>query len=380
MRLKYVGIVAVCLLLVGMAIWMRRPAVKPSQYDITDLGTLGGSESHACAINNSGQIVGHSDANFGDHAFIWDNGTMTDLEGLPDAYTHQPNGSVESNAFSINDNGEVVGDADLNLGGGTARGIYDAVSWINGKPIDLGSVPGYRCSTARIVNNQGQIAGLGIEENIGFGTDNYRAGSVWFEHGLTHPTGALPNGFTINNVGQSLGSISRNGRQYLVLWKNGHVEFKTVLPSGKHLLYSALNVKGQAVVDLTDSKYEDPTTALLLPLQADRWEKGKLHPLAAIPGYPNAYATDINDTCQIVGFALPAFSWKTKGPSRTRAVLWEGTAAQDLNHLIPQGSGWTLEEATGINDHGQICGYGKHNGNERAFLLTPTGTPKSRKR
>jgi len=42
----------------------------------------------------------------------------------------------------------------------------------------------------------------------------------------------------------------------------------------------------------------------------------------------------------------------------------------DLNNLIPTNGRW-LEEAMGINDHGQICGYGfDPSGAERGFLHT----------
>jgi len=44
---------------------------------------------------------------------------------------------------------------------------------------------------------------------------------------------------------------------------------------------------------------------------------------------------------------------------------------RDLSELIPAGRGWTLEEATAINDQGQIVGAGLHHGRKRAFLLTP---------
>ena len=50
-----------------------------------DLGTLGGTNSHAYAINSSGQIAGNSQYVIGDsgyHAFIYVNGTMTDLNDL----------------------------------------------------------------------------------------------------------------------------------------------------------------------------------------------------------------------------------------------------------------------------------------------------------
>jgi autotransporter-associated beta strand protein len=44
----------------------------------------------------------------------------------------------------------------------------------------------------------------------------------------------------------------------------------------------------------------------------------------------------------------------------------------DLNTLVDPGTGWILEDGRGINDRGQITGVGIHNGQEHAFLLSPT--------
>ena len=44
----------------------------------------------------------------------------------------------------------------------------------------------------------------------------------------------------------------------------------------------------------------------------------------------------------------------------------------DLNSLVDSAAGWTLVLAGGINNSGQIVGYGTTpDGNTRAFLLTP---------
>lgn len=53
------------------------------------------------------------------------------------------------------------------------------------------------------------------------------------------------------------------------------------------------------------------------------------------------------------------------------AACWPGQSPLALSSLIAQEDtkGWEFLEATGINDSGQIVGYGKHNGKMRIFLL-----------
>src|SRR6266436_6267593 len=55
------------------------------------------------------------------------------------------------------------------------------------------------------------------------------------------------------------------------------------------------------------------------------------------------------------------------------AFIYSGGAFQDLNNLIPAGSGWELTDATAINDKGQIAanGYSTTTGKTHAFLLNP---------
>src|SRR4030095_12938327 len=72
---------------------------------MTDIGTLGGSDSHPSAVNARGRIVGQSsvlDSEGDSHAFLWsaENG-LVDLETR--AYV------LSSGAMAINDNGQIVG-------------------------------------------------------------------------------------------------------------------------------------------------------------------------------------------------------------------------------------------------------------------------------
>lgn len=72
-----------------------------------DLGTLSGDVvSAALGINNRGQITGLSMDNEGNiRAFLWQNGTMFDMNDL----IQQPSSLYLLHGFSINDRGQVVG-------------------------------------------------------------------------------------------------------------------------------------------------------------------------------------------------------------------------------------------------------------------------------
>jgi probable HAF family extracellular repeat protein len=85
-----------------------------------DLGTLGGPNSEPRAINERGQIVGGSDTTARDkkgnairHAFVWENGKLTDLGTL--------GGSSE--AVAINERGQIIGWSE------TKSGAAHAVLW-----------------------------------------------------------------------------------------------------------------------------------------------------------------------------------------------------------------------------------------------------------
>jgi len=254
-----------------------------------DLGTLGGKESGAVAINDRGQVAGSSATRMrvaldsgrtcsgpdtawcvtSSHAFLWQQGKMSDLGTLP---FH----TIGSRAAAISENAQIVGVSIWDSGGNG----YDErpFRWQNGKMVDLGT--------------------------------RERATGA-----LQHGSGPLTTVRSINDRGEIIGASQKTvgGAWHAILWQDRVPIDLAVLGRLKgQSETSAINDRGE-IIGFSYSKTDDggsPTDA-----SSFVWQNGKLTVLGALPGGRNARAQAINERDRIVG-------WATTKDGKTHAVLW----------------------------------------------------------
>ncbi len=304
-----------------------------------------GTEGYA--VNYSGKVVGGVEAGEEELlSFYWDNYTRTDF------------GSFESGAFEINDSNQVAG-VTINEGfqerayiwqsgamtlldtlGGTRSLGYGinssgkvvgksstaeshpdthACLWVGDSITDIGSVVGGDTSEAQAINDSGQVVGYWFEFE-----DNMNHAFIW-----DSVTGVS------NNIDTGTG------------WYDTRAK--------------SINASGQVVGD--GSHNEGDIDAFL-------WEEGVGMTALGNLGGLSIEAFDINDSAQIVGYSGTTDDY-------IHAFLWEDGTMYDLNDFLPPDSGWlVLERAYGINNKGQIVGYGFYgtgwdDAEKHGFLLSP---------
>lgn len=219
----------------------------------TDLGTLGGQQSFARSINGSGQIVGTSDTGMTlNHSmpFLYQNGIMTSLQGLPGAIAYA------EDARSINDAGVVAGVSnfgpqseraviwvdgivselvsqfqvtyalDINNGGAVvggendSAGIVRSLVWKNGNATNLGTLGG-KDDEALAINDSGTIVGYSILANNASHAFIYENGVINDLNSVTDTSGGwvLNRAVDINNKREIVGYGVHNGKTRAFLLK-----------------------------------------------------------------------------------------------------------------------------------------------------------------
>jgi probable HAF family extracellular repeat protein len=143
-----------CFVSLAIAALPRLAVAQHPRYTVTFLGALGGKppEVQPTAINNRGDIVGQAKTASGaTHAFLWRNGKMVDLGTL---------GGKDSFATAINDKGQIVGGSQRATKYAELDRIkYDAFIWQEGKMTAL-PIPTNYHSIASSINNKGDVCGV----------------------------------------------------------------------------------------------------------------------------------------------------------------------------------------------------------------------------
>src|SRR6185369_7510729 len=184
-------------------------SAAPEHPLVKDLGSLPPtySRSQAYAISNSGLIagsliqVGHDEAN---HGFLYRNGQMIDLGTLPTG--------TFSDAYGVNDRGQVVGRALYVTPGLPLDRFFHAFLWEKGIMKDIGTLEQTTSSIAYGINIRGQVVGES-------------AHAFLYENGAMKDLGTLPGGdtsiaYAINDAGQIVGSSTlADGSMHAFLYR-----------------------------------------------------------------------------------------------------------------------------------------------------------------
>lgn len=325
------------MMLLWFCILQNNKALCQLQYSLTDLGTLGGSSSEAFSVNNAGQVVGWTDlsnSNSDRHAFLYTSGSMADLGTF---------GGFLSVAFDINDVGQIVGFA-LPPTGNQRAFLYSG-----GTISDLGILPGTVGSGATGINDSGQVIGY---SNSGNGTPH----AFVYSGGAMNDLGILPDMTSsqatgINKGGQIVGyGQFSNNSQHSYLYTSGTMtDLSSIL--GVNSLATGISNSGQIVGVNTAS-------------HAFIYSNGKVTDLGALPNKLFSGATAVNSSGQVVGYSF-------NGSNDQRGFVYVNGKMLDLSSHISAGTG-TVYQANAINDFGQIAANVIVNGGEHAALLTPT--------
>jgi len=286
---------------------------------MANLGVIPGSNnfSRGYAVNDHGSVVGES-GNGPSYAFIYKDGVMSNVGSL--------NASGTGVAYDVNNAGAVVGSS---FNGTASKAFLRDESGIH----ELGTIAGTASATGRAsgISENGLVVGVSSNGTVSHAT-LWRGG---------------PGGEVVD-----LGALadSRNYSQALAVSDGGLVVGSSVVgtssPTSSTDLYHAFAWEGGVMTDLGG--------------------------LASQPTYIHGEARDVNDSGLIVGYVARLYGSPTFGGA---AVLWDGGVAFDLNTMVVGADGWNLLSAEGINDRGQIVGYGSFGGQTRAFLLTPNAVP-----
>jgi uncharacterized membrane protein len=335
----------------------------PAAYSITDLGTLGGAtDSQAFSINNYGQVAGSSNAD----TFLW---TPDEPNGITGSMTDLGPSISAFETIKVNDDGQVIF-----YSNGTFLWTPAEPNGTTGSITDIGSLAGGIRVRGIGLNNIGQISGYGYPgvcflwtpdvPNGTTGTFNRYFNGTSYEPGFGQSSySGEANG--VNDSGFVTGSIS-TGPFFPIIHGNAYDHYTTgdVIPAYAPPDWTGTGWAINALGHVTGT-VNFPSTSSRRPFLYDG------SAMIDITSLESGTGRAINSNDAVVGKAIfPIIGG--------RPFLHTGGMLFDLNDLLPPDSDWTLVDVFAINDSGQIVGFGTHAGHTRAFLMTPPSVERQR--
>ncbi|HTQ32122.1 MAG TPA: hypothetical protein VMI53_13005 [Opitutaceae bacterium] len=332
-------------------------------YTITDLGTLGGSESYVAGVNYSGQVVGTSTTTYGvSRAFAWWHGTMIDLGTLGGDY---------SSAAGINDHGLIVGTA------ATSAGVQHAFifSFATGIMTDLGTLGG-DSSYGNAINNNGIAVGSAAIAYDG------SARAFAYYAGVMHDLGTLGGDYSeatlINDANVIAGdsattTASVSGNVYPFVFANG-----TMLKIFSNIDGEMDSTEGVGIAALNNSG-QIAGNAFPYPVGFGG-ETGFFFSQGTYTYLGNVVPAGLNNAGQMVGTVVDFLDAAVPdaGASQYGPFIYSGGVLTFLDTLTDLSTSdfSFLVSANAISDSGYIVGIGHTTSNEtHAFLMTPIPSP-----
>lgn len=341
------------LIATAVALAVTASASAKLSFRVTDLGPLPDADSsYAYGINLKGVVVGES----GQRAVLWSppDYSILNLGTLP--------GGRYSAGRAVNNLSRVAGySEDLGLG---RIADPNAFVWDSGNGmLNIGTLGGrswaYGLNTA-LPQLSYQVVGASEVDNLGA-----RHAFRWSPDTGMVDIGTLggpsSSAYGVNDQGLAVGvADTGDGDPHATLW-SGPMDVVQDLGTLGGRTSAARAINGLPLVVGESQTVAGQTHAFLWDSRVDRLTA--MTDLGTLGG-ANSSASALNADGEVVG---RSDTWD----GYVHAAIWLWGNIIDLNVLIPEDSGWTLIDATGINDRRQICGVGLLKGKKHAFLLTP---------
>jgi probable HAF family extracellular repeat protein len=364
-------------------------AASQRQYIITDLPSLGGTNSRANSINNRGWLAGYSNlpGDTSRHAALWRDGALTDL-GTLGGPNSAVTWSVKSNSGLIagiaqtatpDPLGEAWSSAAFYPGPNNVGFITLGFVWENGSMRALPTLGGNN-GFATGANSRGQVVGWAENTThdptcvppqqlqfrpVVYGPKTNQISELPLVAGDTSgaATGINEQGDAVGISGICDQAVGRHTAKHAVFWdKHGGVTDIGDLGAPWWNTPTNISQRGDIVGFAGDPAFPDGDI-----LHAFIWTaKGGIRPLGALPGHVHSEAYGINEKRQVVGVSCDA------NFVDCRAFIWENGVMEDLNDLKPASYTARLEQAKDINEAGEIAGRSiDASGVRKGFLAEP---------